>query len=160
MGSFRDGKETLAIYIEETKGLVMNLSEISRKLDGFLEEIERIKNIFLPSLKLVILTRRINFIKIRIELDEDIFLDIYYNAENDRKDFAVILRGRRVLGYDNLEEWHKHPFESPNLHLKCEEPDIEEIFMVRRRKRNTKDRSKVREFDVIAVCNDKVIINE
>ncbi|MGB9683072.1 MAG: hypothetical protein ACPL1I_08830, partial [bacterium] len=32
--------------------------------------------------------------------------------------------------------------------------------MVRRRKRNTKDRSKVREFDVIAVCNDKVIINE
>jgi len=37
--------------------------------------------------------------------------------------------------------------------------DIED-FMVRRRKRNTKDRSKVREFDVIAVCNDKVIVNE
>ncbi|MGB9683076.1 MAG: hypothetical protein ACPL1I_08855, partial [bacterium] len=37
--------------------------------------------------------------------------------------------------------------------------DIEDL-MVRRRKRNTKDRSKVREFDVIAVCNDKVIINE
>jgi hypothetical protein len=33
-------------------------------------------------------------------------------------------------------------------------------FMVRRRKRNTKDASKVREFDVIAVCDDKVIINE
>ena len=33
-------------------------------------------------------------------------------------------------------------------------------FMVRRRKKNTKDASKVREFDVIAVCNDKVIINE
>ena len=33
-------------------------------------------------------------------------------------------------------------------------------FMVRRRKKNTKDASKVREFDVIAVCDDKVIINE
>jgi len=33
-------------------------------------------------------------------------------------------------------------------------------FMVRRRKKNTKDVSKVREFDVIAVCDDKVIINE
>jgi len=33
-------------------------------------------------------------------------------------------------------------------------------FMVRRRKKNTKDTSKVREFDVIAVCDDKVIINE
>jgi hypothetical protein len=39
----------------------------------------------------------------------------------------------------------------------CEE--IED-FMVRRYKRNTKDRAKRREFDVIAVCDDKVIFNE
>jgi hypothetical protein len=39
----------------------------------------------------------------------------------------------------------------------CE--DIED-FMVRRYKRNTKDRTKRREFDVIAVCDDKVILNE
>jgi len=35
-----------------------------------------------------------------------------------------------------------------------------DFFGVRIRKRNTKDASKVREFDVIAVCDDKVIINE
>jgi len=35
-----------------------------------------------------------------------------------------------------------------------------EDFMIRRRKRNTKDKNKVREFDVIAVWDDKVIINE
>jgi len=35
-----------------------------------------------------------------------------------------------------------------------------EDFMIRRRKRNTKDENKVREFDVIAVWDDKVIINE
>lgn len=35
-----------------------------------------------------------------------------------------------------------------------------EDFMVRRYKRNTKDRTKRREFDVIAVCNDKIIFDE
>jgi len=35
-----------------------------------------------------------------------------------------------------------------------------DFFGVRIRKKNTKDASKVREFDVIAVCDDKVIINE
>jgi len=35
-----------------------------------------------------------------------------------------------------------------------------EDFMIRRRKRNTKDENKIREFDVIAVWDDKVIINE
>ncbi len=39
----------------------------------------------------------------------------------------------------------------------CEE--IEDI-MIRRKKINTKDRSKKREFDVIAVCSDKLILNE
>jgi hypothetical protein len=67
-------------------------------------------------------------VKVRIELEEDILFDIYYNAENDRKDFAIIYKEKRILGYDNLGEWHKHPFENPNDHLKCEEPDIEEIF--------------------------------
>ena len=38
-----------------------------------------------------------------------------------------------------------------------DEPDD---FMVRRRKRNTKDRSKVKEFDLIIVCGDNVIVNE
>jgi len=39
----------------------------------------------------------------------------------------------------------------------CKELDF---FGIRIRKKNTKDASKVREFDVIAVCDDKVIINE
>ena len=38
-----------------------------------------------------------------------------------------------------------------------EEPDD---FTVRRRKKNIKDPSKVREFDLIIVCGDNVIINE
>lgn len=39
----------------------------------------------------------------------------------------------------------------------CEEFDD---FMIRRTKKNTKDKSRRREFDVIAICADKVILNE
>jgi len=106
----------------------MELPEIKRKLESFLEEIERVKSRFFPSLNLIIIRKRINFIKVRIELEQDILFDTYYNAENDRKDFAIIYQGKRILGYDNLGEWHKHPFENPDSHLKCEEPEIEEIF--------------------------------
>ncbi|MBM4141341.1 MAG: hypothetical protein FJ242_07655 [Nitrospira sp.] len=35
-----------------------------------------------------------------------------------------------------------------------------DFFAIRVKKRNTKDRNKTREFDVIAVCDDKVIVNE
>jgi hypothetical protein len=42
-------------------------------------------------------------------------------------------------------------------YFKC--GDLED-FMVRRKVRNKKERSRSREFDVVAVCDDKVIINE
>ncbi len=37
--------------------------------------------------------------------------------------------------------------------------DLED-FMLRRQKRHSKDRSKRKEFDIIALCDDKVILNE
>jgi hypothetical protein len=42
-------------------------------------------------------------------------------------------------------------------YFKCEDF---EFFASRVKKKNTKDRSKQREFDVIAVCDDRVIVNE
>ena len=48
--------------------------------------------------------------------------------------------------------------EASKKYFGCDkEPDD---FMVRRRKKNVKDKSKVREFDLIIVCGDNVIINE
>jgi hypothetical protein len=52
---------------------------------------------------------------------------------------------------------------APNITRVAEEyfgcGDLED-FMIRRKKKHSKDKSKIREFDVIAVCNDKVILNE
>lgn len=42
-------------------------------------------------------------------------------------------------------------------YFKCEDF---EFFAARVKKKNTKDRSKQREFDIIAVCDDRVIVNE
>jgi hypothetical protein len=43
-------------------------------------------------------------------------------------DFALIHHRERVFGYDNLKEWHYHPFESPEKHIPCEEPALEKII--------------------------------
>lgn len=47
--------------------------------------------------------------------------------------------------------------EIANKYFGCEEFDD---FMIRRKKKNTKDKSKIREFDVIAVCEDRVLLYE
>ena len=55
-------------------------------------------------------------------------------------------------------------FVAPNIphiaqkYFQC--PEEAEFFMVRCKKRHSKERAKVREFDIIAVYDDKVIVNE
>jgi hypothetical protein len=104
------------------------LKEFRDKLDAFLSEIETNTKRFFPQSKHVVVKERLNFLKLRIKLRERMFLDIYFNAENDRKDFALIHKENRIFGYDNLKEWHCHPFDDPKRHIKCENPKIEQIF--------------------------------
>ena len=47
----------------------------------------------------------------------------------------------------------------PDIVKKYFNCDIDD-FMIRRKKKHSKDRSKVREFDVIILCNDTVILDE
>jgi len=58
----------------------------------------------------------------------DLFLNVRYNAVNGRTDVALIHMHERVFGYDNLKEWHYHPFENPKLHIPCDEPSLEFIL--------------------------------
>lgn len=79
----------------------------------------------LPSATVERATRTIIMIKLRVELGADRFIDALFNDRNHRTDLTVIERGRRVLGYDNLGGWHRHPPESPDAHEACEEPSLE-----------------------------------
>jgi hypothetical protein len=102
--------------------------KLRKKLEEFLKEVRLNKDRLFPTSKLMIIRERMNFLKLRLELKENVFIDIYFNAENGRKDFALISGGKRIFGYDNLKEWHQHPFDHPGNHVECEEPTMVKIF--------------------------------
>jgi hypothetical protein len=78
----------------------------------------------LPSASVEVVAPTIVAIKLRVDLDEDRFIDVFFNSRNRRTDLALIERGRRVFGYDNLGEWHRHPPDAPDRHEACDEPDL------------------------------------
>ena len=43
-------------------------------------------------------------------------------------DFALIQNSKRIFGYDNLKEWHYHPYENPSEHILCDKPSIGKII--------------------------------
>ena len=67
-------------------------------------------------------------LKIRIGLSREVFIDIFYNPQNDRTDLSLIRNDQRVFGYDNLGGWHRHPAEEPYEHTPCSEPPLSSVF--------------------------------
>jgi len=62
-------------------------------------------------------------------MTQELFVEVYYNAENGRQSYVLISKGKRVFGCDNLLGWHYHPRENPEQHNFCQvEPSLEEIF--------------------------------
>lgn len=55
--------------------------------------------------------------KIKAEVVDNIFINIFYNAETLKLSFSLINGNRRIFGADNLMNWHMHPFENPELHV-------------------------------------------
>jgi len=82
----------------------------------------------LPSATVEVVARTIIVIKLRVDLDEGRFIDVFFNSRNRRADLSLIDDGRRIFGYDNLGDWHCHPPEAPERHEPCAEPDIEDFI--------------------------------
>jgi hypothetical protein len=99
----------------------MDLSEFERHL-------WQLKDRFFPNAEISNLNRRINAIKLRMQITDEIFIDIYFNSDSERLDFTTIKGDRRVFGYDNAGGWHCHPVKDPNRHDPCPGPTLEEIF--------------------------------
>ena len=57
-----------------------------------------------------------------------LFLDVFYAANTGKISFAIIQNNQRVLGFDNLNGWHVHPFEDPNQHVPIPEPSLDHII--------------------------------
>ena len=99
-----------------------------QELDNFVirlqtEALQRWKDV-----PVVVLNRRVNFLKARIAVEKRLFIDVYYNVMNGRLSFALILEGERVFGYDKVKTWHRHPFEDSSQHVLCAEPTLGQVF--------------------------------
>lgn len=97
-------------------------------IDKFERHLHQLVNKFFPDTKIQNLNRRLDIISLRIQISEGLFIDVYYNAENGRLDFTTIKNKQRIFGYDNVGEWHYHPFKNPEQHRPCPKPTLEEMF--------------------------------
>jgi hypothetical protein len=97
-------------------------------VEAFLSEVEAsLKNHFI-GYKIQFLIRTPKSLKANIHLDKNLFIALRYNARNERIDFALIHNNQRIFGYDNLKEWHSHPYENPSDHVLCEKPSLDKII--------------------------------
>jgi hypothetical protein len=56
----------------------------------------------LPSATVERSARTIVAIKLRVDLDRNRFIDVFFNSRNGCRDLAVIQGDQRLFGYDNL----------------------------------------------------------
>ncbi|MCK4393927.1 hypothetical protein KAX17_13575 [Candidatus Bipolaricaulota bacterium] len=97
-------------------------------LSEFEKQLSQLKDRFFPSAEIRNLSRRLNAIKLRLHITDEVFIDVYFNTDSGRLDFTTIKGERRVFGYDNAGGWHYHPVKDPNRHDSCSGPTLEEIF--------------------------------
>lgn len=100
----------------------------SPDVDAFLEKIKASLKRYFSNYKIEFLIKTPRSLKANIFLESNLFIAVRYNARNKRMDFALILDDLRIFGYDNLKEWHYHPFGRESDHIPCEKPSIEKII--------------------------------
>jgi hypothetical protein len=84
--------------------------------------------IYFPTAHVESTERRTAILQIRAIIDEETFAAIYFNALTGKKSYVLISHGQRVMGYDNYQFWHHHPFDDPAVHIPCEEPSTEDVI--------------------------------
>jgi hypothetical protein len=97
-------------------------------VDRFIEQVQDALQKNALSYRLQTIIHSPKSFKANFHFHENLFLAVRYNARNGRTDFALIFNKSRVFGYDNLNDWHYHPFENPSEHIFCKEPGIDKII--------------------------------
>ncbi len=97
-------------------------------VEAFLSEITSSLRKHFTEYKIEFLLRTPKSLKCNIYFVASLFIAVRYNARNERIDFALIQNNQRIFGYDNLKEWHCHPYENPSAHIPCDKPSIDKII--------------------------------
>jgi hypothetical protein len=86
-------------------------------LDDLMREVQTIARSFAFIRAVTDLDRTDNALRLRLIIDETMFVQVYANSVKSKLNFALISPGQRIFGRDSEGGmWHKHPFESPESH--------------------------------------------
>ncbi|MBI5749819.1 MAG: hypothetical protein HZA00_11915 [Nitrospinae bacterium] len=97
-------------------------------IDVFLQQIKASLGKHFIEYRIEFIFKTPKSLKANIYLDKNLFISVRYNIRNERVDFALIQNNQRIFGYDNLKEWHCHPYERPSEHIPCNKPSIDKII--------------------------------
>lgn len=95
----------------------------------FFEEVVKTANQFFFVLDCNLVAEDGIIAKGKILLRNELFVEVYFNEENQKTSFVLIKEGKRVFGVDNLGGWHIHPFENPVLHQPCSMYSFKEFLI-------------------------------
>jgi hypothetical protein len=99
-----------------------------RAIENFLTLVEKQQKRSLPRARFLVLEELPRYVKVRIIINDELFIEVRYNAGNNRKSYVLVRNGKRLAGFDNLGGWHIHPKESPAKHRRVSEPPLEKVF--------------------------------
>jgi len=86
-------------------------------LDALMQEIQTIVGAYAFIRAIADLDRTDNALRLRLVIDETMFIQVYANSKKVKLNFALISLGQRIFGRDSEGgAWHKHPFASPESH--------------------------------------------
>ncbi len=99
----------------------MGINKFKKELLIYLSDFE-----FVEDIKI---TQKDTTIRIRVYLQNQILLNIFYNKDLKIQSFALIKNNRRIWGLDkdNRFGWHEHTIENPNSHKTVDSHTIKEI---------------------------------
>lgn len=93
-------------------------------IQDVLGEIQRDTKRIFPDARLIILEELSFYLKVRIVLGENIFIEIRINIKGKRVSYVLVERNKRIAGFDNLGGWHVHPCRNPDRHKKISAANI------------------------------------
>lgn len=79
------------------------------KATQWLQAVRAATQKYFPDAGLHIQILRQTRVKVRIEISDDAFVDLFVREETERVDYALIVNNMRRYGLDNLGGWHEHP---------------------------------------------------
>ena len=97
-------------------------------IEKFRREIDREKERMFTNAQFFILEDLPFYLKIRIVLDGETFMEVRMNSRNGRESFVLVRRNKRIAGFDNLGGWHLHPCGNANTHRKINRPSVRFAF--------------------------------